>query len=291
VDAALILALPLISGFMFATIWRVTKYASSREEGQRLYFRAGFYAAWLLLCALLLRFSLVSYIELAATLDRLLSAAIAPLFKQNDEARLADLAVASLASLVLGPTLAYLLNIFTPKPWAFRRAIKGNELEGMFYRAATDSVPVCLTLDNRKVYVGRVVTIDFDSSERKTIAVLPVMSGYRDKDSLDLEFTTDYQKALGAATQQAEGSSLPSARAEDYVVALPIGRVVSVSFFDLQAYEHFLAQRPIPEEPLAPQPLPVNVTVTLKSETPPQVSSDALPSDSSEKEGAASVGS
>ena len=46
--------LPLVGGYAFATIWTASLYRASRESGHRLYFRAVFYAVFLVVCAALL---------------------------------------------------------------------------------------------------------------------------------------------------------------------------------------------------------------------------------------------
>lgn len=53
-----------------------------------------------------------------------------------------------------------------------------------------------LTMDDRKVYVGKIVTMGEPSETAgmdQEIIIIPVMSGYRDKDSLIVKFTTKYK--------------------------------------------------------------------------------------------------
>lgn len=49
-----LLILPLVGGYVFSTVWAGSLNHSSRESGHRLYFRAVFYAAFLVTCAALL---------------------------------------------------------------------------------------------------------------------------------------------------------------------------------------------------------------------------------------------
>lgn len=52
-------------------------------------------------------------------------------------------------------------------------------------------------MSDRKAYVGRVVSMgepnELDGPDQE-IALVPVMSGYRDKDSMQLQLTTVYEK-------------------------------------------------------------------------------------------------
>lgn len=52
-----------------------------------------------------------------------------------------------------------------------------------------------LTMDDRKVYVGRIVSLGEPSETAgmdRDIKIIPIMSGYRNKDTLDVNFTTQY---------------------------------------------------------------------------------------------------
>lgn len=53
-----------------------------------------------------------------------------------------------------------------------------------------------LTMDDRKVYVGKIIQLGEPSETSgmdQDIVILPVMSGYRDKDNLKVVFTTYYK--------------------------------------------------------------------------------------------------
>lgn len=56
----------------------------------------------------------------------------------------------------------------------------------------------------------------------------PLLSGYRDKDTLELKFTTRYSNLYTDEVDPA-----------DFSVTVPIARVTTVSFFQEQLYERF----------------------------------------------------
>lgn len=52
-----------------------------------------------------------------------------------------------------------------------------------------------LSLSDRKVYVGKVISMGEPNENKgadQEICIIPVMSGYRDKDNLTINFTTEY---------------------------------------------------------------------------------------------------
>ena len=72
-DAALIVVLPLVGGYIFASRWIVTKYVVDREDGHRLYFRAAFYGVFLFAVALLIRLILQSWFDSYPQIESVLS--------------------------------------------------------------------------------------------------------------------------------------------------------------------------------------------------------------------------
>ena len=59
---------------------------------------------------------------------------------------------------------------------------------------------VMISLSDRKVYVGKVINLGEPSETSgmdQDISIIPLMSGYRDKDDLTVEFTTYYEETGG----------------------------------------------------------------------------------------------
>lgn len=78
------------------------------------------------------------------------------------------------------------------------------------------------TMTNNKVYVGKVINLGEPTETdgmNQGISIMPLLSGYRDKDTLKIKFTTDYK----------DGGS-------DIYLALRQDAILSVSEFSFDAY-------------------------------------------------------
>ncbi|RKW35024.1 MAG: hypothetical protein D8H96_18940, partial [Lautropia sp.] len=80
-----------------------------------------------------------------------------------------------------------------------------------------------LMMDDRKVYVGKIISLGEPSETAgmdQDISIMPLMSGYRDKDTLRVNFTTDYAQ-VGA----------------NIYVSLRQEQIVSATEFNFEAYQ------------------------------------------------------
>ncbi len=116
------------------------------------------------------------------------------------------------------------------KHWAIARY--GNHFLKLVNAAAENEQTVSITLDNRKVYIGFILDAPNLSSSDSHLAVLPLLSGYRDSDTLELRFTTNYVRA--AVETETDLSS--------FQVTVPTAAIKVVSFFDERAYPHFFVE-------------------------------------------------
>ena len=66
---------------------------------------------------------------------------------------------------------------------------------------------------------------------RPDVSLTPVMSGYQDKETQDLELTTNY-----APMMERSASAY-----EDFRIVIPKDQIVSVRLFDPDTYQQFLA--------------------------------------------------
>ncbi len=73
--------------------------------------------------------------------------------------------------------------------------LKDNPLDKMLLESYINESLLMLTLSDRKVYVASVLSLGEPTETTgmsETVEILPAMSGYRDKDTLCVDFTTDY---------------------------------------------------------------------------------------------------
>lgn len=90
---------------------------------------------------------------------------------------------------------------------------------------------VLIALSNRKVYVGQVVSMGEPNETEgmdQEISILPHMSGYRDKDNLTVNFTTQYHDIDTSV---------------EIKVTIRQELIESVSRFDFDVYQQFLEKK------------------------------------------------
>lgn len=238
-DTALILLLPLVGGYIFASRWLITSYSVAREDGHRLYFRAAFYGAFTFAVALLLRFILLGYSESYVDVELSITSYLRHFLKTPTDSGQVDTLLISIYALIVGSALWVPLNQIFFRPLSIRRlilnwAVEDDDFEKLIQSAAQRSMPVCVTMDNRKVYVGFVSVTMNPKRERKALTILPLMSGSRDSESGKIVFTTFYNKIY----DELDGH-FPHLVLKDFELVLPTDRINSSNLFDLGVYAAF----------------------------------------------------
>lgn len=98
------------------------------------------------------------------------------------------------------------------------------------------------SMDDRKVYVGRVSDIG-DLHEAggmdEDFEIVPVMSGFRDKDTLKVTYTTDYSAVVDQMRVRG--------RDVGFTIALSQKNIVSVSRFEDEVWKQFKSQQALNE--------------------------------------------
>jgi hypothetical protein len=236
VDLAAALLLPLVGGFFFVNHCFLTRYSSARDEGHRLYFRAAFAGAFLLvfsLLSLLLARELLGdwlwFIRTEQSAIKLLG----PLMKDQAQAKAhLGLAVACILAMLLGPGLAGLIN-FGFGNWYRERflwsAVLKDEGETFLLDAVSLERTIMVSLSSGKIYVGYVLSTLDPTIDRKWLTLLPFMSGHRREDGT-VHFTTSYDQVYQGMEADFQ---------DDFHLVLPLDKVTSMSFFDPDAYKRF----------------------------------------------------
>ncbi|HKQ30803.1 MAG TPA: hypothetical protein VJS66_05915 [Burkholderiales bacterium] len=237
-DVALLLILPVIGGYYFTNNWNVTHFRSAREEGHRLYFRAVLYGSVLFTVVYLLRVVLNKFVTPYAGFEALLDELILPLLKPDkDGFKLSSIAITSFYSLIIGVTLWKPLNYLFPRDHFLKKAVQNNDFERLIHTAVEKNSPLCMTVENQKVYVGFVVKTLDPTQDRKTLGILPVMSGYR-LANRRVEFTT-YYSDIYDEIRNAETGRFAHLTPDDFEIVIPVDKIVSANMFDILAYEEF----------------------------------------------------
>ncbi len=102
--------------------------------------------------------------------------------------------------------------------------LEDSPLDDLLFRLSLQKDKyVMLMMDDRKVYVGKIISLGEPSETTgmdQDISIMPLMSGYRDKDTLRVNFTTDYEK-VGA----------------NIYVSLRQEQIISATEFNFEAYK------------------------------------------------------
>jgi hypothetical protein len=154
----------------------------------------------------------------------------------------------SAGSLLLGPVFALAVNLIVGRAKAQDMEIRahGNSLLKLLHQAVKERRLISLTLDSRKWYVGWVAESPNLDPQEQYFRLLPFISGYRDKDSLETRQTVYYEAVLADATLDRN----------EFVVTLPLKDVKIAGLFNDEVYDEYFA--PPPDDPSAPPAMLVN---------------------------------
>lgn len=125
----------------------------------------------------------------------------------------------------------------------------GGDLARLFLKAGEGVTPVMVTLRNRKVYVGLILETIRLLREDGYVHLLPVLSGYREQDSLRIRMTTPYWRLYAdmatVAARRLDGrrsiAETPGeiASRSGFGVVVPIDQIDSASLFDQEVFGRF----------------------------------------------------
>ncbi len=246
---ALLLLPILVSGFIVCNKHLEHFYKLYRFEGQYLYLRC----AWLgLICffvatfsALLFNFLVPSYISIGSSkicldLIHCFSLLLTGVISGEPEKlkQVSWLLVISCFSIVVGYlwaliSKAYLIfetdSLINAKLYVMGKVLSDSTLEKKLYFSFIEEKPIMLSLDNNKVYVG-VVTELGEPTENKglvqEIAILPIISGYRDEKDQTVHFNTDYEYVNNDNGDDGI----------DLSVIIRQDKIISLSWFNFEVY-------------------------------------------------------
>jgi len=235
-DAALLVVLALVGGYIFASRWIVTKLVVDREDGHRLYFRAAFYGVFLFFCAILIRYSLLWHWSYFETIERTLFNFFVPSLKEPHDHAQESAALVALYALILGSFL-WIPFQWLPlrvKHFLYDRAIRNNEFESLIASAARRFIPISVTMESNKVYVGFLKETPDPRHQREFLTLLPLMSGYREVVTGKVRFTTFYD-TIYDNLHKISATLTP----DDFTFVLPTDKINSLNMFDVAVYEEF----------------------------------------------------
>lgn len=214
-----LLLLPVLGGYLFLTGAYFTRYDTIRDSGYRLFFRS---AAAGLVLAMAAHFLLIF-------LDRWFPP-IRECWKPYLPSEYDDTAI---LSLVLGFMLPFLINLFHDREKMVKRAAekKGSFIELLISDSRTRRKPIEVSLRSGKFYIGFVSSFSVEGGvirrDESDVALIPILSGYRDNDTKKLNITTDYASVIHEWLRENQ----PDSSGRDFRIVFPISEIISARIF------------------------------------------------------------
>lgn len=137
-------------------------------------------------------------------------------------------------------SLRYRFGTWDAKIFVIGEILEDSPLDYLLFKLSLEKdKQVMLTMDDRKVYVGKVINLGEPSETSgmdQDISIIPLMSGYRNKDNLKVEFTTDYGEVEA-----------------DIYLSLRQDSIVSATEFNFAAYQKWNPPQisPTPSKPVS----------------------------------------
>ena len=250
--APVYIAIALVCGYIFASQSPKTRYRYKRSDGWDAYF---YVASWggVFLVIGWLATSGLSYFGFLRWCANTIGIA------KEDIARLIPIEKSSISYEVLKTFTWIALSILiagasgkisryrfkhpvTRANWLSQN-VRHSPEESLLVYAASARFPLVVTLSSRKVYIGVLTMPALENGSIEYIELLPIMSGYRDKDELTLHLTTNYYEHYAKRGLLSGIPMAPSSLSiNSFRVVIPAKEIESMSLFDRETYNDFKAQ-------------------------------------------------
>ena len=152
-------------------------------------------------------------------------------------------------ALVLGVFAWFPLNLLIPYKTGlarFHRLGNSDAMDGFLFNSAESNAFIQLTLSDGKFYVGKVDSIAANPlAPNSFIQILPYASGYRNKDTKELSFTSFYDTVYNEMVKE---PGFTEDALDQFKKVLPFSAIFSANRFDPEMYVKF--QREAALEPV-----------------------------------------
>lgn len=235
-----LIVIPLVAGYFFANNWNVSKYSIKRSEGYRLYFDSALYGLLLLVLAVLSDSFLLHIFPSIKDIGYVVIRSIFPAIAEQKVLPFVSIGLLTLAyGLILPHMLNRLLTCLGRDSTSYLlKAVDEDDFENLLVRSCDRGLPICLTLESGKIYVGVLWSGMNPSIQRKDVSIIPLVSGYRRDTDKKMEITTYYQ-GIYDLMEDSESENLEGLSIEDFEKIIPVSQIVSANLFDFRAYTEF----------------------------------------------------
>ena len=119
---------------------------------------------------------------------------------------------------------------------AYREMAAQDGIESLLVQAIDEGKLIFVTLKSRKVYIGYVAAPRMEHQETQHLALIPYISGYRDKDTLRYHEQHRYYELYLSKNITADSTPL---NLNHFRHVIPMDQVESISIFDTETYKSF----------------------------------------------------
>ena len=240
--SAVLILLVLVSGFIFTSLHVPARFKQKRITGWDSYFYVVAWGSlWGFLSAVLCVF--IDYFDCIAKALDLLGLQLKDLSKlaiKFDDVRMIAWAITSVSIAVLCGAVSRVYYWLCPdrKLKHIAKIAKNDHLDAFILEASATQIPILVTLDSRKCYVGICFgEAGFDEGGSEHISILPLLSGYRDKDTLSLEIKTNYH--IHFEDNKIYSGEHDTLTLNHFRVIIPKSEIDAFSFFDVDTFKAF----------------------------------------------------
>ena len=244
------IAFILATGYIFSILYLPASHRISKSDGWVTYFQVAKYG----FCFFLFTLPFLIYIDLkdyARPLSNIIGFKYYH-FKElgitPTDAKVMVWAVFSiLLALLTGCISWFIYKLPILRNRVIKKSVRGDVLESVIYDHTQSNLNkyegsslsyISVTLKSRKVYVGLCNETTLGSGSITAIKLTPVLSGYRDKDTLQVNYKTNYFDHYSAHYLKDAEVNYEQVF-NKFKVTLTIAEVESIGLFDIDEYIRF----------------------------------------------------
>lgn len=222
-----LLLIPALGGYWFLTHYSGTRHRMRRTNGYDVVLRSAVVGMVLFAIARILAFA---------------SNGVLPQIGEAWQTAFPfDHSGTSALAVALGMVAPVILNRRSKEVSAQRRVAKedGNLIELMVNDSIDRGMMVEVSLQSGKSYIGIAMRVGIPDRDHADMALVPMMSGHRDKNTAELHITDNYGATIQSILDDPE--SPQHLGFDDFQVIVPLREVISVRLFDPVAYRRLNA--------------------------------------------------
>lgn len=253
-SVAILLVLPIfLSGYIYGRRAHHVKLKLIRRDGYHLYFTAATIGVLFVVLStvLVISFDYLNLSLLGSIVNSIREAFNHTFNIEIDSKSHFSVVVIGLLSMILSWVAPYVSNKIWSAKECYEKSINDNDFELLLYENVGNA-PISFSMENGKVYIGLVIRgIRPEEEERTHIRILPLRSGFRNKNSGLVKFTTYYWEVyekldlVPIDPDLLDDDDFDDAvktffkNTADYQVILPADDIKAAHIFDEEAFKEF----------------------------------------------------